>query len=306
MFAFLKKSLRIGLISAVVLGTAAAGVTLLAGEGRTRAVVDSVHGKVIQTIDNAIDDPTAMRAQLRDLEREYPKRIKTVRGDLAELNTQIRQLEREKSISLRVVELAQADLAELEGSIQQVASTTGPGEMRLAAVECDGRVLSFDRARSRVNQIKSTRIAYANRAADAEHDLKYLVQQANRLDELLVQLENERAQFQTQIASLTRQVDAIARNDRLIELLDERNKTIEECSRYESVSLDHITGRLAEMRSRQEAELEFLANAGSQDSYEEAARLQLMGEEFEAQAEAAEGRVFEMSYGNELSVSAGH
>jgi hypothetical protein len=98
----------------------------------------------------------------------------------------------------------------------------------------------------------------------------------------LTQLENERAQFRTQMVGLGRQVDAIARNERLIALLERRNETIEECSRYEAVSLDQITGRLAEIKSRQEAELDLLARAEEQGDYEELARLQLASEALEA------------------------
>ena len=35
--------------------------------------------------DQCIDDPTAMRVKLQELEQEYPERIAAVRGDLAEL-----------------------------------------------------------------------------------------------------------------------------------------------------------------------------------------------------------------------------
>ena len=41
----------------------------------------------------------------------------------------------------------------------------------------------------------------------------------------------------------------------LIKLLEKRNRTIDECSRYEAASLDQITGRLASIKSRQEAEM---------------------------------------------------
>ncbi|MAF66729.1 MAG: hypothetical protein CMJ84_13860 [Planctomycetes bacterium] len=140
------------------------------------------------------------------------------------------------------------------------------------------KVVSVQRAATRVNQIRHTRVAYANRAADAGHDLTYLHEQANRLEELLGQLENERAQFQGQIWQLSRQVDAIARNDRLIGLLEKRNRTIEECSRFDCSSLDQMTARLAEVRSRQEAELDLLSSEQFRDDYEEMARYQLQAE----------------------------
>ena len=84
---------------------------------------------------------------------------------------------------------------------------------------------------------------------------------------------------------LSRQVDAIARNERLIDLMESRNQTIEECSRYDAISLDQLTSRLAEVRSRQEAELEFLSTRRADTDYEDMARMQLDRDHFEARDE---------------------
>ncbi|MDP6539542.1 MAG: hypothetical protein QF903_09540 [Planctomycetota bacterium] len=264
------------LLASVVLG---GGAILIAGPLRTQAVLDQVQGDLLSRIDECIDDPTALRAQLAELESEYPERIAMVRGDLAELNEQIRQLEREQAISERVVAMAERDLAEVEPLVARAVSLREEGVgPRALTVALGHKVVSVDRAATRVNQIRHTRLAYANRAADAVHDLAYLHEQALRLEELLGQLENERAQFQAQIWQLSRQVDAIARNDRLIDLLDKRNRTIEECSRYDCSSLDQMTARLAEVRSRQEAELDLLASDRFRDDYEDMARYQLQAE----------------------------
>ncbi len=302
MFSFLKKFVRFGVVSGVVLATTGAAAVMIAGPHRAKAVVDKVHTEVLTSIDQHIDDPSALRAQLQEMEREYPKRISQVRGDLAEINEQIRQLQHEQQISERVVELAEADLADVEVKLSQ-ASFSGEGGMRLASVSMEERV-GLQRARTRAQQIQNTRVSYANRAADAAHDLAYLSQQAARLEELLVQLENERAQFKSQILSLSRQVDAIARNERLIHLVEKRNKTIQDCSRYEAVSLDQITGRLAEIRSRQEAELDLLAQGQEQTAYEDLARMQLATEDLEGRVMGADKAAIELSpYASELSVS---
>jgi len=47
------------------------------------------------------------------------------------------------------------------------------------------------------------------------------------------------------------------------------------------VSLDQITGRLHEIRARQEAELDTLASFQEQGDYEEMARLQIAEEAYE-------------------------
>ena len=152
----------------------------------------------------------------------------------------------------------------------------------MRAVQIDGQVLSPKRAEAKLRQMQEQRLVYANRAGDAEHDLLYLAKQRERLEELMTKLETERAEFQGQIQGLSRQIDAIARNERLIKLLERRNRTIEECSRYEAVSLDQITGRLAEITNRQEAALDMLSNEEQASDYEDLARMELAHEELEA------------------------
>jgi chromosome segregation ATPase len=272
----IKSIFKVGAGLLVLTGAALGGALLIAGPQRTHAALDQVHTNLLDQIDTQIDDPAKLRSQLRELEAEYPERISQVRGDLAELRQQIRQLEREEAICERVVEMARADLDSLEPVFNEAtAQRAAGGSSAVRVVAWQDRVYSYDRAANQVNQVRQTIQTYGNRGSDARHDLTYLRQQEQRLDELLVTLENERARFQSQMTQLSRQVDAIARNERLIDLLEERNRTIEECSSYEAASLDGLTNRLAEVRSRQQAELEMLASSQQQLDYEEAARMEL-------------------------------
>lgn len=294
MFSFLKKFIKTGVIALVLIGTATAVAVGIAGPDRTHAMIGAAHTHVLESIDANIDDPTVLRRQLREMEKEYPARISQVRGDLAELNEQIRQLNREHAICERVVELAELDLDGIRMELGQVFDPADEGMTRLSSSSTASRGASSSRLAVRARQVENTRNVYAGRAADADHDLKYLSQQAGRLHELLAQLENERAQFKGQILALSRQVDAIARNERLIKLVEKRNRTIQECSRYEAVSLDQISGRLAEIRAGQEAELDVLSREQEQGDYEELARMQLASEDLEDRLddfEAGEARL---------------
>ena len=281
-----KTLVRVGLITTVGGGVA----VLLAGPDRAAALVSQAQDKINSAIDSNIDDPVALRSQLRELEKQYPERIAQVRGDLAELQEQMRQLEREKAIAERVVALANRDLEVLEPMLEeaeQVAPASyGDGVRNVVSIRFDNRSYSLEQGSARCSQIKHTRVAYANRAADAAHDLIYLVQQSDQLDELLGQLETERSQFQAQLWQLDRQVDAIARNEKLIDMLEERKQTIEECSRYEVASLDQLVGKLAEVRVRQQAELDLLTGDNQRVAYEDVARMELESEAgfFEADA----------------------
>ena len=308
MFTLLKKTVKFTLVTGLVVGGTAAAAVAVLGDGRARAVTSQIQAHVMEQIDRAIEDPHALRAQIIELQKEYPSRINQVRGDLAELDEEIRQLQRDQAISLRVVELANADLEELDsqlasfgagsagsaGSASNAAyssvgshgaesnGTGNHGRARLsAAVTSSVGVLSYDRAVARRNQIAGTRGAYANRAADADYSLTYLAQQRQRLADLLMKLETEQAEFRTQVSSLNRQIEAIERNDRLIEQLERFSETFSECSAYEATSLDNVTNRLASIRSRQEAELDVLAKSEERATYEDLARMQIAQEDLD-------------------------
>lgn len=260
-----KKVIRTGVVGGILAGAAVGATVLLAGPERSAAIFDQLQENVVETIDANLDDPVALRAQLRELESEYPERISTLRGDLGELQSQIGQLERERQISDRVVQLAQRDLDAMGIEDGAVLASNGNGYLE-------------QQSRSRARQIRQTQAVYSSRASEAAHDLVYLRQQEERMIELLGQIESEYSNFQAQLWQLERQVDAIARNERLIGLMEERQQTIDELSRFEVVSLDHMVSKLTEMRSRQEAELEFLSEDQRRMDYESVAKMQLEGE----------------------------
>jgi septal ring factor EnvC (AmiA/AmiB activator) len=276
MFRMFKGLFKTAVIATGVLGAVAGGALLVAGPARAKAVVHQMQASVLSSIDDAIEDPVRLRAELQKLEREYPKRIASVRKDLAELNEQVRQLERERAISERVVAMAHEDLVGLEPKVQAALDDhTGTGRAQLAAIVFDDHVYSFQLASSKVRQLKQIVVAHQNRAADAKHDLTYLTQQTARFEELLGQLEAERAQFQTQIFQLSRQVDSIQRNENLIALLEKRKRSFEQVQNFDVSTLEQLTGRLEMIRTRQEAELDHLSAVRDQVGYEDMARAEL-------------------------------
>lgn len=288
MFTICKTALRFVSITGLVAGLAAGGTVLVAGKERAKAIALKVQHKVHEQIDSNIEDPISLRKQLMELEREYPDRIQQVRADLGSLHQQMDLLAKEREISDRVVALAENDLEVLEPLLDEVAmDTQDVGGASLVSLRFDDRVWEYNRAVARAEQIRETRMLHKTRAADADHNLNYLQAESERFEELLVELSTEQARFQAQIQQLNQQIDSIARNERLIEMLEERSKSYEECSRYKSVSLDQITSRLAEVRARQEAELDYLSSSRKDATYEDAARAQL---ESESAAERAYDR----------------
>lgn len=283
MFSFLGKALKVAVISTVLLGMAGAGAYALMGRHRTSAVVHEIQDNLLESIDAHLDNPGLMRSQLRELEREYPERIAQVQNDLAEIRHEIKQLEQETAVSERVVALADQDLQRLGSEVAaQLPNETG---VRLASVRLGGEVYTPDGAHTQLERVRATRSAYAGRAADAHHDMGYLTKQALRLEELLAKLQGEQTEFRAQVVGLNRQIDSIARNERLLELLEKRNQTIEQCGQYEAVSLGQITTRLDQIKGKQEAALDLLGSEEHATDYEDLARQQIASEELDGFAE---------------------
>jgi chromosome segregation ATPase len=269
--AIVKTVMRIAVVGGLATGVA----VLIAGPERVAAIAGQCRSAVCDAIDRNIEDPVALRSQLRTLEAEYPKRIASVRSDLAELEAQMHELERDAAVSRRVVEMASQDLDELKGMLGRAESARSESPAAVIHVRFDNQPYSLDQAYSRATQINNTLNVYSTRAADAERDLGFLGQQKERLAELLSTLETERAQFQAQIWQLDGQIEMIARNEKLIDIVEKRQESIERHSRFEAVSLEQITQRMAKIRAEQEARLQSLATQRETTNYEQKAKVML-------------------------------
>lgn len=269
MAGIMKHTMRIVVISGLGVGAAA----VIAGPHRVAALAKSAQSRVVNLIDSQIDDPTVLRAQLRDLASKYPDRIAEVRADLGELQEQMRQINRDKEIGERVVSLADKDIALLDDMLaraQAARDVAGPGEVVL--ISFNQNSLSLQEAYGHATRIKQTRAAYTARADDAARTLSYLDQQAQRLQELLTKLETEHADFQAQLWQLDQQVDAVARNDRLLTMLEQRQKAIDDHSRFDVASLDQLQQRMAQIRAKQESQFTALERARTRVDYEDEAK----------------------------------
>jgi chromosome segregation ATPase len=267
--------------SLVVAGALGGTALVIAGPERLGAIGNQTRDSINAVIDQHIEDPVALRSQLRSLQGQYPVKIAEVRGDLAELQAQSAQLNRELEVSERVVALADSDLSSLQGLIgkAETTQTAMPASMGgmtpIVQIVFANETMNLTDAYARANHIREVKETYAARQADIERDRGYLSQQEQRLSDLLAQLEREQTEFQTQIFALDRQIDAIARNTRMIDVMEKRQASIEEHSRYKAHSLDQLTGRLADMRAKQEAQLQSLGKTQTTQNYENRAKFDL-------------------------------
>jgi len=271
---FTKGLIRTGVIVALA-GGGAVLVAETASPGSARAVLGQARGAIGSLIDGAVDDPVALRSQLERLEAEYPERIAEVRSDLGDVNEQIAELERELEISDKVVALASADLDRLDQSIELARERQSESPHAVVRIAFDNRRFELEDAYGKRSEVERTHEMYKTRASELETELSYLRDQHAQLADLLSELEQERAQFQSQIVQLDAQIESIARNERLIAVMEERQQRIDELSRYEAHSLEQFQRRVAQMRSEQKERFEQLAETRRGTGYEDRARWEL-------------------------------
>lgn len=265
--ALIKGIVRFGVISALALGTGVV-VAEWASPGSVHAMAGQARNAVTHAIDSNIDDPVALRAQIRALEAEYPRKISDVSRDLNEVREQIAQLRHQQAVSEKVVALTQADLSQLDGMIGQARDVQTQNAGSIVRVSFEQRSLDLSDAYAKRNQIEQTTKFHAQRVTELSRDLGYLEQQEEQLASLCTRLESERDEFQAQLFQLDAQIDSIGRNDRLIVMMEKRQQTIDEQSRYHTDSLEQLHQRLSSIRGEQQARLESITRSAQSRDYE--------------------------------------
>ncbi|MFG0305871.1 MAG: hypothetical protein ACF8Q5_06620 [Phycisphaerales bacterium JB040] len=271
-----KTVVRAGVIALLVGGTAA----VIAGPQRVGAVFHQTQSKIHKVIDDHIDDPIALREQIKRLEAEYPKKIAQVRADLAEVQQQTAELDRELKVATRVVALASADLEQYDAILAQARTTqaNNPGAIVRVSFDSSNKAMGMQDAYTKRTRIDETVQLYTNRASELSTELGFLSEQEQQLADLLTTLETERAEFQSKLFQLDAQIDSIARNERLIEQMENRQATIDRLSRYESHSLEQLSKKLDTIRTEQRSRIESIGKTKQVQDYEAMAEFEIDSE----------------------------
>ena len=263
---------RWGLISTLALG----GATLLIGPERVTAGLAHVRAKAQSVVDGAMDNPVALRRQLQDLANEYPHRIARVQGEIAEVNQQLSQFNHDSEVATRVVAMTTEDLGELKTLLTKANQVEG----RPVYVRFEGVRFGVDEAYSEARRIQNVRTSYGDRLACNQQQTAVLNQQKARLVEILVKLEDEFGTFETQMWQLDRQIDAIERNGRLIEMTEQLHATLEGYDHWGKLdNLKQLQAKMAELQAIQDAQLDTLAKSGIRYDYEKRAQFEIDGVE---------------------------
>ena len=255
-------------VRGVVITALAGGVLVaVAGPQRAHAMYSQTRGAITNVIDSNIDDPILLRTQIKKLEAQYPSKIAEVRSDLSEVQTQIAQLQREQQIATKVVALASNDLGVVDAQIAQARVTQSANPGAIVRISFNNKPVDLDDAYAKRQQIEQTQNLYSTRSQDLSTDLGYLKDQESQLADLLDRLVTEQSEFQAKLFQLDAQIDTIARNDRLIDMMEDRQETIDAHSRFQANSLDQLNSRLSNIRNEQRARLEAIANKDNSKSY---------------------------------------
>jgi chromosome segregation ATPase len=266
--------LRWGIIGGLALG----GLTILIGPDRVGAAFDQLRSSARDAADSLIDDPIALRRQLQSLAEQYPTRIGQVRGELAEVERQIRQLEQDSEVAKRVVSMANDDLNRLRMAVAGGETPTGR-LITLRESQMTDKEDSLQAAKEEARRINNVRLSYQDRFAANRQQIEFLTQQQDRLTKILGRLESEYSDFETKMAVLDRQIDSIERNERLIDMTKEQQAMLADYDKFGEVgNLGQLESKLAELRTVQEAQLEALARAGVPSDYEQRAKAEIADE----------------------------
>jgi chromosome segregation ATPase len=263
--------LRWGLIGGLALG----GATLLIGPERVMGGLAQIQSKAQVIVDDFVDDPIALRRQLEELSEQYPNRIAEVRGEIAEVNHQLGQFDRDVEIAKRVVAMTTDDLKQLKTLVAQ-AEARQAASARNVVFHFEGVRFNVEQAYTEAGRINHVRNTYKDRLAHDNQQHEFLSEQKDRLMEILNSLETDYSTYQAQLWQLDRQIDAIERNERLIELTKDQQATLAGYDKFKSVgSLRQLQAKLAELRTIQEAQLETMSKHGIHGNYEKMAEADL-------------------------------
>jgi len=164
MSCFTRCILRYGMVSGLALG----GLTLWFGPHAVMSKMAQVRDKAHSVITDS-DDPMVLRRQLAGLADEYPDRIAEVRGEIAEVDHQIGQFERDVDIARLVVADTTEDLKILKALVSraesQIQSQIQTASHRSVVIRHDGMRFDLDEAYVEGKRINNDRNNYSDRLA---------------------------------------------------------------------------------------------------------------------------------------------
>lgn len=263
---------------AVVGGLVAGAALLVAGPQRVGAMASQIRSVVNERIDQHIDDPIAAKQQLERLAAQYPKQLSTFRAELGQLRNQMAELDRERTVSQRVVAMAQEDLDTLHARLARAEEARVDQPYAIISVGFNNRELSLDEAYTKATQVARTVSTYGSRVSHTVDAIAHLQEQEATIVDIIDQLEAEHAQFQAQLWQIENELELLESQEKLVNIVERRQDAIDGFERYDAGNLDNFVDRLSTMRAEQEARLQTATRSFKTTTYEDRARTMLDSE----------------------------
>ena len=263
---------------AVVGGLLAGAALLVAGPQRVGAMASQIRAQVNDRIDQHIDDPIAAREQLERLAVQYPKQIASFRNELNTLRSEIIDAERERTVSQRVVALAQEDLTDLQARLARAKDAREEHPYATINIAFRSRELSLDDAYSKATEVARDVQTYQARVDHFNGAIDHLQEQESTITDIISQLEAEHAEFQAQLWQIENELELFERQEKLVKMVEKRQKAINGFEKYDAGNLDNFMSRVTTMRAEQEARLKAATNQVNKNTYEDRARAMLNSE----------------------------
>jgi chromosome segregation ATPase len=250
-----------------LIGGLAAGGLALAFPDKAVHVFHGMKSRVNAVVAEATDDPVILRRQLQELADELPNKIAELHGEISEVDAQIAMITRDTEIAEGVIALTGDDLKALDEKLAQAAALGRDG---VVAIHFKGSRFDVRDARAEFNRINEIRVAYQDRLAANQNDLKYLTEQKVRLTDVVTKLEQEEATIEAQMWQIDRKIAAISRNEKLADQLEDREDAMQEYdTRFDASSLAQIQSKLRKWETEVGARLKRFDRKIERDDYEQ-------------------------------------
>ncbi|RIK61884.1 MAG: hypothetical protein DCC64_12000 [Planctomycetota bacterium] len=262
---FFKTIFIVGLVG---LGTLGVAVAVL-GKHRARDAVRSLQKMAQSEVDELIRRQNDMKEQLAALRDQYPKQVAALRAQQAEVDQQVKQLEKEAQRCTDIIALCDEDISTLTRQRKAAAQS----QAGTAAISFRGGRYSLTEAETLTVRIHSTREMYARRLAEIGTEREVLASEKAQLASELELVTAEQQEFEAEYQSLVREIDRLKRNQELIELAERRTGQ-GYCRHGESMeTLSKVRSALDKARTEQEERMKSARIAPRQNDYETRARL---------------------------------
>jgi chromosome segregation ATPase len=266
MFRFFGRLFRWAAI-AVVLGVIVFGVI---GKTRVQNAYYSVRDHLRANVDELVDTRRALRREIRDLQEEYPERIADLRTQLREVERDLAACEADQRLAREVVTLCRNDVAVLEAKL---AGTEGEGGS--SWVEFRSERLRADEAVLRAGRIADTETTYLARLDDLERESEFLRKERGLLRAEVAETEREYRDFQAEVGTMLREIDALKRKEKLVKMAERRGEENDDVFAARASSLAALRDRIARRKTELDERLAAFRTVRPDGEYEARARLRL-------------------------------